>query len=37
LQTDFIIVGRGIYKSDDAEKSAFNYKIAGWNAYEGSL
>lgn len=37
LQTDFIIVGRGIYKSDDAEKSALNYKIAGWNAYEGSL
>lgn len=37
LKTDFIIVGRGIYKSDDAEKSALNYKIAGWNAYEGSL
>lgn len=37
LQTDFIIVGRGIYKSNDAEKSALNYKIAGWNAYEGSL
>ena len=37
LETDFIIVGRGIYKSDDAEKSALSYKIAGWNAYEGSL
>lgn len=37
LETDFIIVGRGIYKSTDAEKSALNYKIAGWNAYEGSL
>jgi uridine monophosphate synthetase len=37
LQTDFIIVGRGIYKSEDAEKSALAYKIAGWNAYEGSL
>lgn len=37
LQTDFIIVGRGIYKSEDAEKSALTYKIAGWNAYEGSL
>lgn len=37
LHTDFIIVGRGIYKSDDAEKSALSYKIAGWNAYEGSL
>ncbi|KEY19179.1 orotidine-5'-phosphate decarboxylase [Kaistella antarctica] len=37
LETDFIIVGRGIYKSFDAEKSALSYKIAGWNAYEGSL
>lgn len=37
LETDFIIVGRGIYKSDDAEKSALSYKIAGWNAYEASL
>lgn len=37
LQTDFMIVGRGIYKSDDIEKSALNYKIAGWNAYLESL
>ena len=37
LETDFIIVGRGIYKSDDAEKAALNYKIAGWKAYEMSL
>ncbi|WP_447950861.1 orotidine-5'-phosphate decarboxylase [Chryseobacterium koreense] len=37
LETDFIIVGRGIYKSDDVEKAALNYKIAGWNAYENSL
>ena len=37
LESDFIIVGRGIYKSDDAEKAALSYKIAGWNAYEGSL
>ena len=37
LQTDFIIVGRGIYKAEDAEKSALNYKIAGWNAYMESL
>lgn len=37
LETDFIIVGRGIYKSNDAEKSALSYKIAGWNAYEKSL
>lgn len=37
LESDFIIVGRGIYKSEDAEKSALSYKIAGWNAYEASL
>lgn len=37
LETDFIIVGRGIYKSEDAEKSALSYRIAGWNAYEQSL
>ncbi|QBO58608.1 orotidine-5'-phosphate decarboxylase [Chryseobacterium salivictor] len=37
LETDFIIVGRGVYKSDDPEKSALTYKIAGWNAYEQSL
>ncbi|MDN5577825.1 MAG: orotidine-5'-phosphate decarboxylase [Chryseobacterium sp.] len=37
LQTDFMIVGRGIYKVDDAEKAALNYKIAGWNAYLESL
>ncbi|WP_304342780.1 orotidine-5'-phosphate decarboxylase [Chryseobacterium koreense] len=37
LETDFIIVGRGIYKSDDVEKAALNYKIAGWNAYENSF
>ena len=37
LETDFIIVGRGIYKSPDAEKAALTYRIAGWNAYEASL
>ena len=37
FETDFIIVGRGIYKSNDAEKAVLNYKIAGWNAYEKSL
>lgn len=37
LETDFIIVGRGIYKSAEPEKSALAYKIAGWNAYEESL
>ena len=37
LQTDFIIVGRGIYKSDDPEKASLSYKIAGWNAYESLM
>ncbi|WHF51653.1 orotidine-5'-phosphate decarboxylase [Chryseobacterium gotjawalense] len=37
LETDFIIVGRGIYKSNDPEKSALTYRIAGWKAYEQSL
>lgn len=37
LQSDFMIVGRGIYKAEDAEKAALNYKIAGWNAYLESL
>ncbi|WP_434979717.1 orotidine-5'-phosphate decarboxylase [Daejeonia sp. YH14] len=37
LHTDFMIVGRGIYKSDDQEKAALEYKIAGWNAYLESL
>jgi uridine monophosphate synthetase len=37
LYTDFIIVGRGIYKSDDPEASAITYKTEGWNAYINSL
>lgn len=37
IKSDFIIVGRGIYKADDAESAALNYKIAGWNAYEQTL
>ena len=37
LETDFIIVGRGVYKAEDSEKAALRYKIAGWNAYEKSL
>ena len=37
LQTDFMIVGRGIYRADDVEKAALRYKIAGWNAYLESL
>lgn len=37
LSTDFIIVGRGLYKSEDAEQAALRYKIAGWNAYQKAL
>ena len=37
LNTDFMIVGRGIYKAADAEKAALTYKIDGWNAYENSM
>lgn len=37
LGTDFIIVGRGIYKAEDAEQAALQYKIAGWNAYLENL
>lgn len=37
LEADFIIVGRGIYKADDAEKAVLKYKFAGWEAYENCL
>lgn len=37
LHTDFIIVGRGIYKAENPEQASLSYKIAGWNAYEASL
>jgi len=37
LKTDFMIVGRGIYKSENPEQAALRYKTAGWNAYLGSL
>ncbi|PIF47365.1 orotate phosphoribosyltransferase [Chryseobacterium sp. 52] len=37
LHTDFIIVGRGIYKSEDPETAAITYKNEGWNAYVNSL
>ncbi|AZA80644.1 orotidine 5'-phosphate decarboxylase [Chryseobacterium lactis] len=37
LHTDFIIVGRGIYKSNDPEAAAVTYKTEGWNAYINSL
>ncbi|WP_312088649.1 orotidine-5'-phosphate decarboxylase [Chryseobacterium sp.] len=37
LHTDFIIVGRGIYKSENPEQAASQYKSVGWNAYLTSL
>lgn len=37
LHTDFMIVGRGIYKANDVEKAALHYKISGWEAYSESL
>lgn len=37
LHTDFIIVGRGIYKSDDPAQAAKTYQTAGWEAYLKSL
>lgn len=37
LFTDFIIVGRGIYRADDPIQAALKYKKAGWEAYLSSL
>lgn len=37
LHSDFMIVGRGIYKDPNPEQAALKYKIAGWEAYENSL
>lgn len=37
LHTDFIIVGRGIYKAENAEQAAQTYKNEGWKAYLNSL
>ncbi|MBK1897933.1 orotidine-5'-phosphate decarboxylase [Chryseobacterium paridis] len=37
LHSDFIIVGRGIYKSENPEQAAVTYKNEGWKAYVNSL
>ncbi|MGO4709130.1 orotidine-5'-phosphate decarboxylase [Chryseobacterium sp. 2TAF14] len=37
LHTDFIIVGRGIYRSEDPAEASEIYKDEGWNAYLASL
>ena len=37
LHTDFIIVGRGIYKSETPEQSALEYRTKGWKAYLNTL
>ena len=34
---DFLIVGRGIYQSDDPYLACEKYQIAGWNAYNEAL
>lgn len=37
LLTDFIIVGRGIYQSENPKEASLTYKNAGWKAYSESL
>lgn len=36
-ETDFIIVGRGIYQAENASEAAQKYKELGWKAYEKAL
>lgn len=36
-QSDVIIVGRGIYQTDDSTAEAKKYRAAGWNAYQKRL
>lgn len=35
--TDFMIVGRGIYKAADSQKAASEYQEVGWESYQKSL
>ena len=37
LGTDFVIVGRGIYKAENMEEAALTYKMTSWNAYTDSI
>ena len=37
LHTDFVIVGRGIYKAENVENAAKRYQLESWNAYLKSL
>ena len=36
-KTDFIIVGRGIYRAENAAEAAARYQNAGWQAYLASV
>lgn len=37
FETDFIIVGRGIYQAENKKEAAQQYKKLGWKAYEKAL